>query len=91
MAKRKTVITIETHSLTVMQTRGHSARLWCSACGHSRLMLTVKQAASVCSVSERAIFRLVESSRVHFHETDAGGLLICAESLHRPSESSEKN
>jgi hypothetical protein len=81
LAKQKTVITIETHSLTVMQTRNRSSRVWCAACNAKTQMVTVEQAARVLSVTQRAIFRLVEADRVHFAETTGGRLLICVESL----------
>ncbi len=81
MTKRKTVITVETHSLTIVRSSNGATRLRCAACEAETQMLSIEQAASLFSVTERAIFRLVESRRVHFHETPAGQLLICAESL----------
>ena len=87
MGKRNTTITVETHSLTILRTQGRSARLWCAECGAQTQMITVEQAAGVCSVTERAVFRLVEGGGLHFHETSAGQLLICAESLQRLAES----
>lgn len=86
LAKRKTVITVETHSLTIMQTRGRSSELWCATCQALRQMMTVEQAASLCSINQRVIFRLVESNRVHFNETPTGQLLLCTESLRQLTE-----
>lgn len=81
MAKRTTVITIEQHNLTMRREAKVNAISWCQACATKRVMLTVEQAARCCSVTERAIFRLVENRIVHFDESQAGHLLICAESL----------
>jgi hypothetical protein len=41
----------------------------------------VAEAARVSRVSERTIHRWVEDARVHFTETPAGQLLVCARSL----------
>lgn len=91
LAKRKTTITVETHSLTILRTQGCSACLWCANCGAESQMITVEQAAGVCSVTQRAVFGLVEDARVHFTETPAGRLLICAESLRQLAESSARD
>jgi excisionase family DNA binding protein len=81
LAKRKAVITIETHSLTILQKRTRSFLLRCAVCEAETQMVTVEQAARVLSVTQRTIFRLVESDRLHFAETPEGQLLICVESL----------
>jgi hypothetical protein len=58
----------------------------CAACGSKTQTLTVEQAAGVCSVIQRIIFRLVGVNRLHFNEMPAGKLLICAKSLRRLAE-----
>ncbi|HYP01398.1 MAG TPA: hypothetical protein VER76_14505 [Pyrinomonadaceae bacterium] len=84
MAKRTTRITVETHSLTVLRTRdSNTFDMWCAACGAETQMVTVRLAASLCSVTQRTIFRLVEAGSLHFNETNAGELLICEQSLQR--------
>lgn len=84
LAKRKIRITVETHSLTILRMRDNStSAMWCADCGSQTQSVTVELAARVCSVSQRAIFRLVQAGRLHFNETPAGELLICAESLRR--------
>ncbi|HEX5705958.1 MAG TPA: hypothetical protein VFX96_01585 [Pyrinomonadaceae bacterium] len=86
MAKRTTRITVETRSLTVLRARGSASFMRCEACGAETLMLAVEEAAALSSASHRDIFRLVEGRRVHYAETAAGRLLICAESLRRLAE-----
>ena len=81
MTKRKTVITVETHNLTVVQTVSPPPRLWCSACSAATQRLTVEEAARVRRVTQRAVFLLAEDGRLHSDETASGQLLICAESL----------
>ena len=53
-------------------------------------MMTVEQAAVALSVTQRAIFRLIEQDLVHFAETAKGELLICMDSL-RHLENLEKD
>ncbi|HEX8846128.1 MAG TPA: hypothetical protein VF791_15865 [Pyrinomonadaceae bacterium] len=60
--------------------------MWCVACGAQTQAVTVELAARACSVTQRTIFRLVEANRLHFNETPAGEMLICAESLRRLAE-----
>ena len=86
MAKRTTRVTVETHRLIVLRAREHAAIMWCAACGAETQAVTVGQAARICAVTQRTIFRLVEADRLHFHDMPAGELLICAESLFRLAE-----
>lgn len=44
-------------------------------------MLNVEQAAMILRSSSRAVFRLVESGRLHSEETGEGKLYICLNSL----------
>jgi hypothetical protein len=86
LAKRKITVTVETHSLTILRTRGHASATWCAACGAQTQTVTVEVAARLRSVTQRTIFRLLEAGSLHFNETPAGELLICAESLRRLAE-----
>jgi hypothetical protein len=82
------VITIETHSLTVLQMRDRASRHWCAACGAETLMATAMQAARAFSITQRTIFRLVENNRIHFVETPEGQMMICLDSLQGMRKSS---
>jgi len=44
-------------------------------------MLGPEEAAAFARLSQRAIFRLIESNQLHFTETPDGILLICVNSL----------
>ena len=79
--KRRTVIKIETHRLTVVRSRRRAASACCPRCGCQVNMLTPEAAAALAGVSTRAIYRRVESGELHFVETGAGALLICSGSL----------
>ena len=90
MAKRTTKVTVETHSLTILRTRGSASVVWCAACGMETQTVTVELAASLCSVTQRTIFRMLEADHLHFNETATGQLLICLESLRQLAESSAR-
>jgi hypothetical protein len=78
--KRRTVITIESHQLTVVRTR-RAIEKWCKECGKELPMLTPEAAAALAGVSPQAIYRSVESGELHFIDTRDGALLICSGSL----------
>lgn len=44
-------------------------------------MLAPEEAAALCGVSPRTIYRWVEAGRVHFAETPDGRLSVCLASL----------
>jgi hypothetical protein len=79
--KRTTVITIETHRLTVVRLRRPPAIAWCERCGGRVRMVTPEQAAALAGTRPRAIYRRVECGDLHFVETAEGALLICSGSL----------
>ncbi len=78
---KKTEITIETYRVKVIRRSGRTARVWCAACGEMVQMITAEQAALLAGVTTRAIYRWVEEERLHFTETEVGGLLVCPGSL----------
>ena len=81
MKKRtRTRITFETERLLVISRRLNLTAL-CSGCGGQSRMVTVDEAAVRARVNSLAIYRLVEAGALHFTETTAGGLLVCATSL----------
>jgi hypothetical protein len=44
-------------------------------------MIRPAEAAALADVSDRTIFRQIESRRLHFSESPAGAVLICLNSL----------
>ncbi|MCM3871929.1 MAG: hypothetical protein ND895_14695 [Pyrinomonadaceae bacterium] len=81
MGRKRTVITIEKHRWTVVRSCRPSVVAWCERCGGHVRMVTPDQAAELAGTKPRAIYRRVESGDLHFVETGAGTLLICAGSL----------
>ena len=53
----------------------------CDKCTEPSGMITPDEAAALCEVSTRTIYRWLESGAIHFSETAAEGLLICLNSL----------
>ena len=53
----------------------------CDRCTKPSGMITPDEAAALCEVSTRTIYRWLESGGIHFSETASEGLLICLSSL----------
>ncbi|HKX84314.1 MAG TPA: hypothetical protein VJL58_08845 [Pyrinomonadaceae bacterium] len=54
---------------------------YCSDCKAMTEMATPKSASAHCDISEREIYRLIESRAIHFVETDR--VLVCLESVRK--------
>jgi hypothetical protein len=50
-------------------------------------MVTPDEAAQLCHVSTRTIYRRIETGRFHFTETQKGFSLICLQSLESDADS----
>ena len=77
---RRKKVTVETERLLVIS-HYSGAQGWCEGCSATVKMMGPEEAAAFAGLSQRAIFRLIESSQLHFTETPDGGLLICVNSL----------
>ena len=51
----------------------------CPVCGES--MIDAEHAARLFEISQRQVFQLIETGKVHFIETDTGKTLICLASM----------
>lgn len=78
-SKRAKLI-VETERLLVIHSRS-GIKSWCEACEAEVRMVKVEVAASAAGLSQRTIFRQIETGRLHFRETQAGALLVCLNSL----------
>jgi hypothetical protein len=78
---RRMKVTVETERLLVISRRRGQLDGWCEACHAEVRVVGVEEAALVANLGQRAIFRWIESGRLHFTETPRGALLICLESL----------
>jgi hypothetical protein len=72
-------ITFETEETVVLREGARVSLEFCPQCGRHVLMATPQAAAFVSHASEREIFRLIESSVLHF--TENGPVLVCLESV----------
>ncbi|MBI3653384.1 MAG: hypothetical protein HY231_20330 [Acidobacteria bacterium] len=82
MKSRKiTEITIEIHEEWIIRRAQHQAQGRCADCNDQLTMITIDEAAALAQVSARAVYRWVESSQIHFVETEDGQLLVCINSL----------
>ncbi len=79
MATKRLKIKLEKHELKVIRF-GRSQRLFCQNCQTETRHLNVAQMAQVLKLSEREVFRLVESLQIHSTETADGKLLVCLNS-----------
>jgi len=77
---RKVKITVENERLLVVSQRQGNAS-WCEDCHATVRMLSPAEASALAAVSDRTIFRQIESRRLHFTETSEGAVLICLNSL----------
>ena len=80
---RRMKITVERERLLVVP-RQKRSESWCAECSATVTMLGPVEAAAVAAVSDRTIFRQIESHRLHFTETSHGAVLICLNSLLKP-------
>jgi excisionase family DNA binding protein len=53
----------------------------CVRCAKPSGMITPEEAAALCEVSTRTVYRWLETGAIHFSETVGEGLLICLSSL----------
>lgn len=79
--KRRIEITVEKHRLVMLNRRNQSVHAWCGTCDEQVQMVTPDEAAQLCRVSTRTIYRRIETGRLHFTETDRGFSLVCFQSL----------
>jgi hypothetical protein len=85
--KRRIEITVEKRRLVVLSQRNHSVHAWCETCGAQVQMVTPDEAAQLCQVSTRNVYRRIETGRIHFTETEKGFSLVCLQSLESSSNS----
>ena len=89
MSRKRREVFIEIDELLMLDQRGRPLRGWCDACGAEVALLAPSLAAHAARRSERAVYQLAETGRLHFTETAAGRLLICCVSLGRLAPNEE--
>ena len=79
---KTTEIIIETDEIFVLHTRAAAAAPLVSACpACGARMTTPEEAARLCNLPPRHVYRLVEAGHAHYTEMPDGGLLACLGSL----------
>ncbi|HYW72616.1 MAG TPA: hypothetical protein VE961_16455, partial [Pyrinomonadaceae bacterium] len=86
-----TIVTVESRERTTIRRGARQVIAWCDQCGADVPLVTPNEAAEMAGTVARAIFRRVESGKVHFTEAGKGGLLICAQSLAEVSTKHSSN
>jgi len=83
MAKaKKILITTESFETFVLQIdRRGKAFGHCIRCGRDIELLSMDQAVTASGIRTRELIRLIEANEIHGIETEAGHLLVCAESI----------
>jgi len=76
---RKTVIEIEFNETFAYVNRVEKVEVYCPMCEEKIEFVAPQIAAVTLNTTEREIYRLVESGRVHFLETS--GVLVCMKSI----------
>ncbi len=83
--KREMEIIFETEEVLLFRGRRSFAD-FCGECNATATMLPVDAAAALFGLSERAIFRLIETTAIHFVEAEK--VFVCLNSLASISKSS---
>ncbi|PYT03996.1 MAG: hypothetical protein DMF60_16660 [Acidobacteria bacterium] len=78
---RRTEVTVETDEILIIRSSQEIAIASCPECAEKVLMISPEQAAMVTCTNVRAIYRGLESGRVHYVETPGGSLLVCPDSI----------
>jgi hypothetical protein len=82
MAKAKTFLLLrERRETWRLRTKSTQYLAACPECGEEVEWLTATSAAQATELTEREVFRLAESGRIHFAESGSGQFLVCSRSL----------
>lgn len=81
--RRVTAISIQTEEAFIIRRSGSVAEVTCKQCAARVAMVTPEEAASFLKLPVRWIYRRIEAGELHFHETEAGAVLVCLESLRK--------
>ena len=81
MRSIRTELSVEIDDVFVVRRLGRSVEGWCDGCGATATLVTPEDAGVLTGAGARSIYRLVESSAVHWREAPGGLLLVCLSSL----------
>jgi hypothetical protein len=80
IVKSKTEITIETHRILRINSRGHYLLAWCEECGEQTQVVPEAEAAILTGIMTRAVCLPVRTAEPHTVQT-SDGLLVCLNSM----------
>jgi len=79
---RKQQITVETHRVTIIRTKGKSSSAFCESCQQNVIAFSVEQIAAVFAIDLNEVHRQIESGEFHLI-TVQGVALVCGNSLEK--------
>ena len=77
---RKTEITIETHSITIIRTNDRRFSAHCERCGETVSAFTPEQTAIFMRLDAAEIYRRIESNELHLIKNGRAIALVCGNS-----------
>lgn len=79
--KRRTEIYIETHSVTIIRTKGKSFSAYCERCETTVAAFTPEQVAAFLEFNLAEVCRRIENAELHLIQNTRSLALICGNSL----------
>ncbi len=79
--KRQLEITIETHRITIIRTKGKIPSIYCEYCLETVTAFTPEQVAGFLQLSITEIYQRVATKQIHLTKEGRGVALICGNSL----------
>lgn len=77
---RKTEITIETHSITIIRAKSERFSAHCKHCQKTVSAFSTEQMATFLRLDAAEIYRRIESNELHLTETGNAVALVCGNS-----------
>lgn len=77
--KRKVELTVTTNRRYIIRRPASKSSAECAVCG--KPTLTAEQSAKFFGISQRYLFRIIETNALHYAETETSEVLICITSL----------
>jgi hypothetical protein len=84
--KRRTQITIETHSITIIRTNGKSPTTFCDCCQTNVAVFAPEQIAAFLRLTLTEVCRRIETNELHLIDTQRRIALICGGSLNNTTK-----
>ena len=78
---RRTEITIETHSVTIIRTKGKPFSAHCEHCRETVTAFAPEQIAAILQLNLAEVCRRIETHRIHLTNAGEGVAMVCGNSL----------